>query len=81
MKITVHIDANTLEGKQIIEYLKSFPEFVTFENESLNESRQEYLTKSTATPFSTGDYVTIEEFRVEAKKRAKVFLEKHGLHS
>ena len=81
MSITVYIDTDTLEGKQIIEYLKGFPEIVTFENESLNEARQEYLTKPATTPISAGDYVTIEEFRVEAKKRAKVFLEKHGLHS
>lgn len=81
MKITVDIDASTLEGRQIIEYLKGFPEVVTFENRSLNESQQEYLTEPTNTSVPSKDYVPAEEFRVEAKKRAKAFLEKHGLHS
>lgn len=80
MKITVQIDAGTLEGKQIIDYLNGFPEVVTFENGALNESQREYIPKSTSAFTPSEGYVPAEEFRVEAKKRAKAFLEKHGLH-
>lgn len=81
MKITVHIDAGTIEGTQIIEYLKGFPEVVTFENEMLNESKQKYIAIPTSDFTPSKGYVPAEEFRVDAKKRAKAFLEKHGLHS
>ncbi|WP_298646358.1 hypothetical protein [uncultured Proteiniphilum sp.] len=81
MQITIRIDADTPEGKQIINYLKDFPGVVTFEDEVLNELQQVYLPPSSNDLTSSGDYVPVEEFRVEAKKRAKAFLEKHGLHS
>jgi len=81
MKIIVQIDTDTPEGRQIVDYLKSFPEVVTFENTMLREPQQEYITKPTTTFAPSENYVTVEEFRVEAKKRAKSFLEKHGLHS
>ena len=81
MKVNVLIDIDTLEGKQIIDYLKGFPEIVTFEDKVLNETQQEYITKSSNTIASPKGYIPIEEFRIEAKKRAKIFLEKHALHS
>ncbi len=80
MKVNVLIDIDTLEGKQIIDYLKGFPEIVTFEDKVLNETQQEYITKSSNT-ISPKGYVPVEEFRIEAKKKARIFLGKHGLHS
>ncbi len=81
MKIIVQIDASAPEGRQIIDYLKAFPEVVTFEDTMLHEPQQEYTTKPKTTFAPSENYVTVEEFRVEAKKRAKTFLKKHGLHS
>ena len=81
MQITVRIDADTPKGKQIMDYLKDFPEVVTFEDGAINESQQVYRTTPESDLTSSGNYVPAEEFRIEAKKRAKTFLEKHGLYS
>jgi hypothetical protein len=81
MKIIVKIDADAPEGRQLIEYLKTFPEVVTFEDTMLHEPQPNYMTKPKTTFTHSENYVTAEEFRTEAKKRAKTFLKKHGLHS
>jgi len=81
MKIIVKIDADTPEGQQLIDYLKTFPEVVTFEDTMLHEPQPNYMTKPKTTFEPSENYVTVEEFRAEAKKRAKIFLNKHGLHS
>ncbi|MDR0394146.1 MAG: hypothetical protein LBH77_03200 [Tannerella sp.] len=81
MKINVKIDAGTFEGQQIIDYLKAFPDTVTFEVPTLNEPQQEYITQPKPSTAIPSNYVPAEEFRTEAKKRAKALLEKHGLHS
>ena len=81
MKIIVKIDADTSEGRQLIDYLKTFPEVVTFEDMMLHEPQPNYMTKPKTTFAPSENYVTAEEFRTEAKKRAKTFLKKHGLHS
>ncbi|WP_294082503.1 hypothetical protein [Proteiniphilum sp. UBA5384] len=81
MKINVQIDAGTPEGQQIIDYLKTFPDVVTFEAATLNESQQEYITQLKSSPVIPANYVSAEEFRVEAKKRAKALLKEHGLYS
>ena len=60
MRITVNIDTSTLEGKQILEYLKGLPEPVTFENGILNESQQEYLVTPISNHISS-NYTPIEE--------------------
>ncbi|MEA5128045.1 MAG: hypothetical protein VB074_07670 [Proteiniphilum sp.] len=69
MKITVNIDTSTIEGKQILEYLKGFPELVTFENEILNESQQEYLLTPINNSISS-DYKPIEE-KTEEKEKSR----------
>jgi hypothetical protein len=81
MKIIVQIDANTPEGRQVVDYLKTFPEVVTFEDTILHEPQHNYMTKPKTTFTTSENYVTAEEFRTEAKKRAKTFMKKHGLHS
>ncbi|HBL33296.1 MAG TPA: hypothetical protein DDZ96_05680 [Porphyromonadaceae bacterium] len=84
MKVIVQIDATTPEGKEIIDYLKQFPEVVAFEDNLLHEPQEEYTTvkASTANDFAPpANYIPIEEFRVEAKKRAIAFLERNGIHS
>lgn len=81
MKIIAQIDTSTPEGRQIVDYLKTFPEVVTFEDTMLHEPQHDYMTKPKTTFAPSENYVTAEEFRVEAKKRAKTFLVKHGLHS
>ncbi len=62
MKTTVHIDTRGQEGRDFVEYLRTLSDIVSFE-ESDNK-------------ISSSSYVPIEEFRVEAKKRAKEFLNK-----
>ncbi len=81
MRITVQIDTSTPEGQQLVDYLRSFPEVVSFEDNKLLEPHQNYTTKPLSNYSSSNNYVTAEDFRVEAKKRAKNFLKKHGLHS
>ena len=81
MKIIVQIDANTPEGRQIVDYLKTFPEVVAFEDTLLHEPQPNYMTKPKTTFAPSENYVTAEEFRTEAKKRAKTLLKKHGLYS
>lgn len=75
MRITVNIDINMLEGKQIFEYLKGFPELVTFENELLNESQEKYHVNATNIPISSIDDESREE---NDKKKKKSYEEKEG---
>ena len=49
MKIIVKIDADTSEGRQLIDYLKTFPEVVTFEDMMLHEPQPNYMTKPKTT--------------------------------
>ena len=61
MKTTVHIATQSQEGRDLVEYLRTLTDIVSFEKPpNVNSS----------------SYVPIEEFRTEAKKRAKEFLNK-----
>ncbi|HBG40751.1 MAG TPA: hypothetical protein DDW85_04970 [Porphyromonadaceae bacterium] len=42
MKIIAHINADTTEGREIIAYLKKFPDVVTFPSNAVNEPTEEY---------------------------------------
>ena len=59
-KTIVHIDTQSQEGRKLVEYLRTLTDIVSFE-----ESAKDVFSSS---------YVPIEEFRKEAKKRAKDFL-------
>lgn len=73
MKITVNIDINTHEGKQIFEYLKSFPEVVMFENELLNEAPEEYQAKIANTSASSKDSGLVKD-GIKGVKKSKFAL-------
>lgn len=61
MKVAVHIDTRSQEGRDLVEYLRTLTDIVSFEKPPNVKSLS---------------YVPIEEFRVEVKKRAKEFLNK-----
>ena len=67
MTVTVKINTDTPRGKALVKELRRYPKTVTFEN-----------------PAETGivpeGYMTLEEFRIEAKKSVKKILEENGIH-
>lgn len=80
MKTIVHIDTQSQEGRDLVEYLRTLTDIVYFEESDVNEAQEVYKTEKSLTDKTTSSYVPIEEFRVEAKKRVKDFLDRHGLH-
>ena len=68
MHVIAHIDISTPEGRQIAEWLRQFPYEVSFDDDTvLNEPQAVYETQPKQRPASQ-KYITLEEFRVEAKK-------------
>lgn len=80
MKVTVHIDTQSEEGRSLVEYLRTLTDIVSFEELNVNEVQEVYKTEKPLKDRTSSSYVQIEEFRAEAKKRAEEFLDKHGLH-
>ncbi len=48
---------------------------------SVNEPEAVYAKKKPISEIASDEYVTLEEFRVEAKKQARKLLNEHGIHS
>ena len=67
MTVTVKINTDTPRGKALVKELRRYPKTVTFEN-----------------PAETGivpeGYMTLEEFRIEAKKSITKILTENGIH-
>lgn len=67
MTVTVKINTDTPRGKALVKELRRYPKTVTFEN-----------------PAETGivpeGYMTLEEFRIEAKKSLTKILTENGIH-
>ncbi|MDO5523018.1 MAG: hypothetical protein Q4G48_03125 [Bacteroidia bacterium] len=45
MKVIAHINIDTAEGREIVEWLRRFPEDVVFEDNTLNEPETLYETE------------------------------------
>ena len=50
------------------------------EDTNLNEPKTQYAKKYKKLAVDSSEYITIEEFRAEAKKRARKLLKEHGIH-
>ena len=67
MEVTVKINTESPAGRRLIKQLQRYPEVVRFENPAV-------------TGIVPEGYVTLEEFRVEAKKRIHKLLNANGIH-
>lgn len=50
------------------------------EGTNLKEPKPQYAKKSKKHIVGSSEYITLEEFRAEAKKRARKLLKEHGIH-
>ena len=50
------------------------------DNNQAKEPQTVYFAQQNSNPNSSDEYMTLEEFRIEAKKRAKQFLLSYGIH-
>jgi hypothetical protein len=66
MEVTVKINTETPVGRRLIKQLQRYPESARFETPATTEIPE--------------GYVTLEEFREEAKKRVRNLLNTNGIH-
>lgn len=66
MEVTVRINTETPAGRRLIKQLQRYPEVARFENPAV-------------TGIIPEGYVTLEEFREQAKKDTREFCKKHGI--
>lgn len=76
MKVKATIDITSREGREIVEYLKQFPDEVTFESDisAVEESVEAYklVTPSDKSQSVTGEYIEGEVFwKIIEEKRRK----------
>lgn len=81
--VKVIIDITSSEGREIVEYLKQFPDEVTFESDisAVEESVEAYrrIQPSTTTKTPPPGYMTSEEFWEKAVEDTRKFCEKHDI--
>ena len=67
MIYTVHLDDTTINGKKLLRELRRYKKGIQFENPITNGAVPE-------------GYMTLEEFRIEAKASLTKILNKHGIY-
>jgi hypothetical protein len=64
---TVHLDDTTINGKKLLRELRRYKKGIQFENPIASDVAPE-------------GYMTLEEFRIEAKTSLTKILNKHGIY-
>ena len=80
MEVIARINIDTPEGREIVERLRKYPEEVSFEENIVSEPETAYETQKKTESNPPEGYVTLEEFRIEAKKRVRKLLNENGIY-